>query len=47
MDDNLDVFDKLVQDITNNIEIVYKQCKAIISLNAIPNAYKVTKNDIT
>ena len=43
LDDNLDVFNKLVQDITNCGEIVSEEYKAVILLNAIPDIYKEVK----
>lgn len=45
LDDNLNIFNKFVQDTTNKGESV-KLYKAIILLNAIPNAYKNVKNII-
>ena len=46
LDNNLDIFNKLVQDITNCGEKVTEEYKAIIFLNAIPDAYKEVKNAI-
>ncbi|KAL2487396.1 Uncharacterized protein Adt_32152 [Abeliophyllum distichum] len=46
LDDNLDVFYKLVQDITNCGETVPEINKVIILLNAIPDSYKEVKNVI-
>ena len=46
IDDNLDVFNKLVQDINNTGETLSDQYKAIILLNAIPDMYKDVKNAI-
>lgn len=46
LDDNLDVFNKLVQDITNCGEKVSEEYKAIILLNVIPDTYRDVKNAI-
>lgn len=46
LDDNLDIFNKMVQDITNCGEKITEEYKAIILLNAIPDAYKEVKNAI-
>ena len=43
LDDNLDVFNKLVQHITNCGETVSEEYKAVILLNAIPDIYKELK----
>ena len=40
LDDNLDVFNKLVQDITNCGETVSEEYKVVILLNVIPDIYK-------
>lgn len=46
LDENLDIFNKLVQYITNFGEKVSNEYKAIILLNAIPDNYKEVKNAI-
>lgn len=46
LDDNLDVFNKLVQNITNCCENVFDEYKTIILLNAIPDVYEEVKNVI-
>ena len=46
LDDNIDVFNKLVQDIINCGEIVSEEYNIIILLNAIPDTYKEVKNAI-
>lgn len=46
LDDNLDVFNKLVQDIVNCDEAVSETYKAIILFNSIPDSYKEVKNAI-
>ncbi|KAL2512555.1 CCHC-type domain-containing protein [Abeliophyllum distichum] len=46
LDDNLDIFNKLVQDIINTCEKVSEEYKAVILLNAIPEAYRDVKNAI-
>lgn len=46
LDGNLDVFNKLVQDIVNCRESVFETYKDIILLNAIPNTYREVKNAI-
>lgn len=46
LDDNLDVFNKLVQDIVNCDEAVSETYKSIILLNAIPDFNKEVKNVI-
>lgn len=46
LDDNLNVFNKLVQDIVNCGESVPETYKAIILLNAIPDIYREVKNAI-
>ena len=45
LDDNLDVFNKLVQNIINCGEIVSEEYKTIILLNVIPNTYKEDGRD--
>jgi len=46
LDDNIDVFNKLVQDIINCGEIMSEEYKIIILLNAILDTYKEVKNAI-
>lgn len=46
LDDNLDTFNKLVQDITNAGEKVSEEYKSVILLNAIPEVYKDVKSAI-
>lgn len=46
LDDNLDTFNKLVQDIANTGEKVSDEYKAVILLNAIPDVYKDVKSAI-
>ncbi|CAA2988653.1 Hypothetical predicted protein, partial [Olea europaea subsp. europaea] len=46
LDDNLNVFKKLVQDIVNCDETVSENYKAIILLNSILDSYKKVKNVI-
>jgi hypothetical protein len=46
LDDNLDVFNKLVQDIVNCDEEVSEMYKAIILFNSMPNSYRKVKNAI-
>lgn len=46
LDENLDVFNKLVQDIVNCDEKVSETCKAIILLNSMPESYREVKNAI-
>ena len=46
LDDNLDVFNKLVQDIVNCDEEVSETYKAIILLNSMPDSYREVKNAI-
>ncbi|KAL2526103.1 Uncharacterized protein Adt_11157 [Abeliophyllum distichum] len=46
LDDNLDIFNKLVQDITNCGEMVPEINKAIILLNIIFDSFKEVKNAI-
>ncbi|KAL2471748.1 Uncharacterized protein Adt_39884 [Abeliophyllum distichum] len=46
LDDNLDIFNKFVQDITNCGETVLEINKAIILLNVIPDSFKEVKNAI-
>ena len=43
---NLDVFNKLVQDITNCGETVSEEYKVVIILNAIHDIFKEVKNTI-
>lgn len=46
LDDNLDVFNKLVKDIFNCDEEVSEMYKAIILLNSMPDSYREVKNII-
>lgn len=46
LDNNLDMFNKLIQDIVNCEEIVSEIYKSIILLNSIPHTYKEVKNMI-
>lgn len=46
LDDNLDIFNKLVQDIVNCDEKVSDTYKAIVLLNSMPDSYREFKNAI-
>lgn len=46
LDDNLNIFNKLVQDIVNCNEKVSETYKAIILLNSMPDSYREVKNAI-
>jgi len=46
LDDNLDIINKLVQDITICGETISEEYKAVILLNVIPDIYKEVKNVI-
>lgn len=46
LEDNLDTFNNLVQDITNAGYIVYEGYKVVVLLNTIPETYKEVKDTI-
>lgn len=46
LDDNLDIFNKLVQNIVNCGENVFETYKVFILLNFVPGSYKEIKNII-
>lgn len=46
LDDNIDTFNKLVQDITNAGDKISEEYKTVILLNAIPEAYRDVKSAI-
>lgn len=46
LEDSLDIFNKLVQDIINTGEKVSDEYKTVVLLNAIPEAYKEVKDAI-
>lgn len=43
LDENLDVFNKFVQDIVNCDKKVYETYKVIILLNSMPDSYREVK----